>query len=456
MLTDTLWSIVFLFCIGLSLRSPYLALYTLLFADILKPQNLSYSFLAGQSVSLALTAVLLASMIINMNKLKRPKVIGVTVVLIMFMAWITYTTTIAQFQGPAWFKYDYVIKTIVVTLFIPFILDSRLKIEIVLAAIVCGVAYYILMGGIRTALGQASYTTLLVPTAIGDSEITETSTLSMIAVFTIPILIYIKNNSLFKDRIPFLKTIIYIMIICCIFTVIGTYARTGLVGLAFLFFLYLMSSKYKIQIALAAILLGVSLLLFAPADYTQRMSTLENATEESSALGRILVWRWTLDYVSERPITGGGFDSYIANAGQLNRYLESDVSVNLSPNRPKAYHNIFFEVLGEQGYVGLAMYLGLIFLCWNMNRKLKNDNQNEEYLKALAKTLNYVIMIYSLCGLFIGIAYAPWIFYFIGLSVSLQNLLTTQKSRYKRSKALQYASNSGLRSNGTKSFEPRA
>lgn len=456
MLTDTLWALVFLFCIGLSLRSPYLALYTLLFGDILKPQNLSYSFLAGQSVSLALTAVLLVSMIINMNKLKRPRVIGVTILLIMFMAWITYTTTIAQFQGPAWFKYDYAIKTIAVTLFIPFILDSRLKIELTLAAIVVGVSYYVLIGGIRTALGQASYTTLLVPTAIGDSEITETSTLSMVAVFTIPILIYLKNYSLFKNRIPYLKTILVIIIVSCIFTVIGTYARTGLVGLAFLFVLLFISSKYKIQIVLVSTLLGISLLLFAPADYTQRMSTLGNATEESSALGRILVWRWTLDYVSDRPITGGGFDSYIANAGQLNRYLEKDVAVDLSPNKPKAFHNIFFEVLGEQGYVGLAMYIGLIFSCWNMNRKLKNDTGNEEYLTALAKTINHLIMIYCLCGLFIGIAYAPWIFYFIGLSVSLQNLLTKENTRRKRFRTLKFENNSGLRSNETKTYGPRA
>ena len=65
-------------------------------------------------------------------------------------------------------------------------------------------------------------------------------------------------------------------------------------------------------------------------------------------------------------------------------------------------------------------------------------------------------MIYCLCGLFIGIAYAPWIFYFIGLSVSLQNLLTKENTRRKRFRTLKFENNSGLRSNETKTYGPRA
>lgn len=429
MISDAAWLIVFAVCVFYGLRSPSIALATVFFADILKPQNLSFGFLSGKPISLSLTLILALSIFLNIRSLKRPEKLTITVLLTFFIGWITYTTNIAEFQGPAWFKYDYVVKTIIVTLAIPFILNTRLKIELVLAMILAGIAYYVLIGGIRTALGQASYTTLLVPTAMGDSELAETSTLSMVAVFTIPFALYLRNHSIFRFYVPGLRKLMLLMVVACLFTVVGTYARTGLVGLAFLFALYFMSSKYKGRIVISTLIVGISLIALAPKDYLNRMETLENATEESSALGRILVWRWTLDYVKERPITGGGFDSYIANAGELNQYLQSDVHVSLPPNKPKAFHNIFFEVLGEHGYPGLIIYVSIIFLCLTYNRKIiKQCNENEP-VPALAKMLNYAIMIYCLCGLFIGVAYAPWLFYFAGLSAALQNLVNEKQTK---------------------------
>jgi len=437
MITDAFWLVTLTICALYGLKSPYIALYTVLFVDILKPQQLSFGFLAGKPLSLAVTLVLLISLILNIKKLQTPRIPSITFVLLCFIGWITYTTSIAQFPGPAWFKYDYVIKTIVMTLTIPFILNNRLKVEMALCAIVAGVSYYVLTGGIRTALGQGGYGMPLVSTPLGDSEIAETSTLSMVAVFTIPLLLYIRNHSLFRDQIPFLKPLTLFLVACCILTVIGTYARTGLVGLAVLLFLYFFSSQHKVILALSSVVLTIGLIAFASDAYVSRMQTLENATEESSALGRILVWRWTIDYVSERPLTGGGFDSYIANAGQLHQYLQSGVDLNLKPNQPKAFHNIFFEVLGEQGYVGLFMYILLIFRAWHLNWKLSRDCMAEPAPRAIATALHQVIIIYCVCGMFIGVAYAPWVFYFIGISSGLQNILAVpQKRSAKRGRKL--------------------
>ncbi|MFW0778334.1 MAG: putative O-glycosylation ligase, exosortase A system-associated [Rickettsiales bacterium] len=438
MISDLFWLVTLGLCALLGLGSPYIALFSVMFVDILKPQQLSYSFLSGQSLSLAMTAILFVSLVLNAKKLQVPRLTGVTILLLALIGWLTYTTTIAQFQGPAWFKYDYVIKTIIMTVTIPFILNTRLKVEMALCAIAAGVSYYVIVGGVRTALGQAGYGMPLVPTPLGDSEIVETSTLSMVAVFTIPILLYIRNHSLFRDRIPFLKHLTLFLVICCLLTVIGTYARTGLVGLACLIFLYFLSSKHKARIAVGSLVLVAGLFVVASDEYVNRMQTLENATEESSALGRILVWKWTIDYVRERPITGGGFDSYIANAGELNRYLQSDVAVSLEPNRPKAFHNIIFEVLGEQGYVGLAIYLILIFRAWNLNWRLSRNPKADPALKAMAMTLHYAIIIYCVCGMFIGVAYAPWVFYFIGISSGLQNVLLNS-TKVKQTRATRLA-----------------
>lgn len=435
MISDVLWILTISISVCFGLRSPYILLYTVIFIDILKPHNLSYGFLSTVPLSLILTLLLFFSMVVNIKKLTIPRNLGITYLIILFIAWITYTTSISEFPGPAWFKHDYVIKTITMTIAIPFIINTRLKAEIALCAIIVGVTYYVTIGGVRTALGQGGYGMPLVPTRLGDSEIVETSTLSMVAVFTIPLILYIRNFSTFRNDIPFFKYITIFLILCCLFTVVGTYARTGLVGLAVLLFLIFLSSQHKIKIAAGSLALAISIFMITSDSYISRMQTLENATEESSALGRILVWKWTIDYVNERPITGGGFDSYIANAGELYRYLPDSSNITMGDNRPKAFHNIFFEVLGEQGYVGLFIYILLIFRSWQLNFKLARDDTADPALRGMATALHHVIIIYCVCGMFIGVAYAPWIFYFIGISSGIQNIIMhPRESSVKRAR----------------------
>lgn len=421
MLSDLMWTLILCVLAMYGLKKPFVAMCVVIFVDTLKPQQLSYSFLAGQPLSLAFTAILFASIAINIKDIRVPKKAGLTFLLLFFIGWITYTTNIAQFQDNAWFKYDYVVKTIILTVFIPFVINTRAKLDAFIGVLICGIAYYVLIGGIRTALGQASYGTLLIQTPMGDSGIVETSSLSMVAVFTIPLLFYLKNHSIFKDKIPGLNLICWLLIVCCALTTIGTYARTGIVGFSVLFFIYALRSKYKFRIFSAATLLGISILLFAPESYLSRMSTISNAEEEGSALGRILVWKWTIDYVKDRPLTGGGFDSYLANKGEFSEYNQSATIV--SDDRAKAFHNIFFEVLGEQGYVGLFLYSMIIFKVLWLSLQVSRSTRNLSWQRNFANTLIVVLFIYCACGMFIGVAYSPWLFYFLGLVSSLQNTI---------------------------------
>ena len=157
------------------------------------------------------------------------------------------------------------------------------------------------------------------------------------------------------------------------------------------------------------------------------MSTITNASEEGSALGRIVVWRWTIDFAAENPIYGGGFNAYMANKGVLHLYHdEQGTSVDYQENG-KAFHNIFFEVLGEHGYVGLILYCSIILVSLLLNRRLSKNNKVDLWVQDLAKTLNLCIVIYCTCGMFIGVAFSPWIYLFMGLTVALQNVVNTEK-----------------------------
>ena len=100
------------------------------------------------------------------------------------------------------------------------------------------------------------------------------------------------------------------------------------------------------------IALGAAGLVLATSDaWKTRISTIETYDQESSAETRIGVWIWTLQFVSSRP-QGGGFMAFVTNHFQL--ASGRDIYGH-------AFHSIYFEVLGEHGWLGLAIFLGLIF-----------------------------------------------------------------------------------------------
>lgn len=429
MLSDILWSLVILTFIFAGLSRPYLLLCGVVWLDTLKPQDLSYGFLAGKPLSLIITAAFFVSLLFNFkSSIKKPTVMQPTLLLFFFMIWITVTTYMAQFQSSAWFKYDFSIKTMILASFIPFLIHKKNHLHTLIACLVIATSYYLLIGGWRTITGGGSYGQSLVQTRAGDSGITETSTLSMVAVFAIPLIYFIKNHTLFSEKISFFKPLSNLLMFSSFFTVIGTYARTGLVGLAVLFS-YVFKHSNKKGLWLMAIPLTIFLSLpFLPEDWSERMSTISSAKEEGSALGRIIVWRWTIDYAAEHPIFGGGFNSFMANKGQLQYYHdEADVDVNYQDNG-KAFHNIFFEVLGEHGYVGLVVYCWLIFSIFMLNRKMIKMTEVESWVTNLAKTINLSLLIYCVCGMFIGVAFSPWLYLFMGLTVALNNVVTHEQS----------------------------
>lgn len=419
MISDILWTFILIVFAFTGLKRPYIALSGVIFVDILKPQSLSFSFLAGKPVSFAMTLILLFSMILNFNQISKPKSLAPIFLLIVFLCWITITTFNAEFQF-AWIKFNYVFKTILFSLFIPFILNSRIKIDTFIAILVSSISFYTIALGMTTLAGGGGYGKVLFHMNTSNTGMAESSTMAMVAVLNIPLIIYLSQSSVFKHRIKYLPVTSKLLIFASLLSVVGTAARTGLVGLLAYAGLIISRTKHKFRFASALILAVAIFIPFAPQQWLNRMETITSAEKDSSAYGRIVVWKWTIDYVNSRPIFGGGFLSHMANAGQLYKYIDEDINISHTQTG-KAYHNIFFEVLGEQGYVGLFIYLSIVWYTYKNTAKLKKLNTplDAEWLTSAATAIQDALILYCICGMFIGVAYYPWVFYFFTLTISM-------------------------------------
>lgn len=394
----------------LGLVAPFVSGLGYLWVDLVRPQEVSYSILKSIPVSLIMFMCTM-SLYVLLDRKEIPRLNGGMLLLLMFGIWISITTLWAEMQVDAIRKWDWAVKGVGFGFFLPFLFRSRVQIESVLAVINFSAAtLYISYGGV-TILTGGGYGNL----TRANHGIAESSTLSMICILLIPINMYFYKHSLiFKDNV-ITKCLFIGLILLCTATMIGTFARTGLISgfvLVCLLFLQLKSKRFLYLILVSVAVGGVYTL--APEAWFSRMNTMGGGTEEldSSALGRLAIWAWTLDYVAQHPF-GGGFDIYRLSSGEYFGIVLHG----------KAFHSAYFEVLGEHGYVGIVIYGMIYFWVLATLRRIRSSVKGQkkyEWLYALSNYMTMCFLIYAAGSSFIGIAFQPVFYYFVGLTVCLK------------------------------------
>ena len=125
MISDLFMLTIMLGMMVFSFTRPHIALALAVWVNIVNPQNLSFSFLAGKPLSLVTSAFFFCILIINLKKVRVPKSPLYHVLMLGFMVWVTIATYQAEYQNVAWIKYDFTIKTLIFAYFIPFVLTKR-------------------------------------------------------------------------------------------------------------------------------------------------------------------------------------------------------------------------------------------------------------------------------------------------------------------------------------------
>lgn len=403
------FSTLLVLALVLGIAVPVVAASGYIWVDLATPQRQVFPFLRGLPLS-SFFAILAMGAYLIADRRDPPRRIGMLVLLFLFAAWITFTTVTAVFPAIAWEKWDWAVKSVIFAIIIPFIFRTPLRIELFLLVMSFSVSYHYLSGGVTALLGKG-YGNL----TVGNSGLQESSTLATVCVMLIPVNIFLMRNSVIIRQARIRYIIFSTLIVFQVLTVIGTFARTGLVALAVLFLTQLRfwpAARWR-MVAAAAILAGALAPVMSDA-WTHRMSTINTFEEDSSAMSRIAVWKWTIGYVQDNPM-GGGFGAYRLNSIEL-------ISGKIQKSR--AFHNMYIEVLGEHGYPGLIMFAALFMLSFRKLRKVRNAaarNPDHKFFVELSTTLTSSLIIYMAGAIFIGVAFQPFTYYLIGLTVALEN-----------------------------------
>jgi probable O-glycosylation ligase (exosortase A-associated) len=418
---------------ALGFRRPFLFVLCYVYIDIVSPQRLTYLLLNSVPISLIAAVFVVGGWIIGDDK-KDVRVAPRQFLILIFLAYCGFTTLHADFPVEAADKWAWVWKALAFAAFLPLTLRTRLRIEALLTFMILSAAAIIIVGGIKTIGGGGGYGELnLIVTS--NSGLYEGSTISTVAIAIIPAILWVSNYGTIFKRDWKVKGFCYALTFSCLLIPVGTSARTGLMCIGLLGALMLRDSKHKMVFVT---LIGVASLVaipFLPKTFTERMGTIQTYKADESASTRVAVWAWTREYVAAHPF-GGGFEMYrqdeVRYDLQTLDQFGNPTGTRLATDRARAYHSSYFEMLGEQGYVGLAMWLLIgiigIFRMEVLRYRYRDAGPELKWVPPLAAALENGHLIYLLGSCFISIGFQPFIFMLIGMQIGLDTYLARLRS----------------------------
>ncbi len=418
-----------------ALKRPFLFTLVYAYVDIVAPQRLSYFLLNSIPLSMILFGFALLGFLIKDNK-QNVRVSPRWGALILLLIYCAYTTSVAEEAVAAQEKWAWVWKALFFASFLPLLLFNRLRIEALALTMVLCASALVVTGGIKTMVGGGGYGVLVLLVDI-NSGLYESSIISCVAIAIIPLILWLANHgTIFKPdwRVKLYATA---LTFSCLLIPIGTQARTGLVCIVVLGVMLLRHTKRRFLYVLGVGVIGLATIPFLPSSFTDRMGTIKKYDADESASTRLAVWGWTWEYVKQNPM-GGGFEIYLKNKirykipNKPGEPQAEEAETRDVADSGRAFHSSYFEMLGEQGFFGLFLWLfihvgGVIRMEMLQHIYKKRNRPDEAWVGPMAIALQQAQVIYLVGSLFVGIAFQPFVYMLIAMQIGLDTYLARRR-----------------------------
>lgn len=209
---------------------------------------------------------------------------------------------------------------------------------------------------------------------------------------------------------------------------VATQSRGGTLGLfAVLGFMLLRSSR-KLMAMFGILVASAIMLIYAPPQYFERLSTISAYQTDGSAQGRIEAWKSSLRMAADHPLIGVGAGHFAVANGTTYRSRRA-----AEENWPwLTAHSSYFLVLGELGLPGLITLLALLYGNISRNQKLRRRILEVPGRVSLtrvqnARSLNNMtasMLGFATAGAFLSAAYYPHVFVLTALLVSARSIFS--------------------------------
>ena len=404
---DVLITLIVLGSLPFIFKRPFIGILMWVWISVMNPHRLSWGFAFDFPFAAIIAGVTFISLALTKEPRKLPMT-PIVITLIGFTLWMCLTTIFAMWPSESVVMLNRVSKTMLMTLVTIMLIKTAYQVKWLVWTLAASIGFYGVKGGIFTvATGASSIVWGPTGTYIeGNNEV------ALAFITIIPIIYYIYMQATNK----WLRMAMIASCMFCAFAALGSYSRGALLGIAaMLFFLWLKSPK-KAVVGIVMVCMIPVAIAFMPDKWGDRMETINTYEEDASAMGRINAWHMAFNLAKDRPL-GGGFEIY------------NSVTFGLYAPVPELYlaaHSIYFQALGEHGFIGLFIYLLLGGLTWRKATwivKMTKNRPDYKWAGNLALMIQVSMVGFATGGAFLSLLYYDVPYYLIAVIVSVGSIV---------------------------------
>jgi probable O-glycosylation ligase (exosortase A-associated) len=380
---------------------PWIGVLTFAWLSLMTPHRFAWGFAYDFPFAAIVATATLIGLVITKDEV-RFESSAIVWLLILLPAWTCVTYLFALEQVAATARLSEVLKVFLFVLVSAMVLRTRKHIHWMLWVIVISVGYFGAKGGAFTLLTGGLHRVYGPP---GDSFLSDNNAISVALIMVIPLMYYLREESGSK----WIRHGLLVAMVLSGIAVLGTYSRGGLLAVSAMLMFLWFKSRRKALFALLVIPLVPLAITAMPERWFDRMNTISAYEEDASAMGRINAWKTAINIANDRPLVGGGFELY--SGATFAKYAPDPEDVH-------AAHSVYFQMLGEHGYVGLLIFLALGAAAWSTARRtiaLARAKPEHAWAGNLARAFQVSLVGYAVGGMFVNIGYWDLMYYEIVL-----------------------------------------
>ncbi|MGI4798819.1 MAG: putative O-glycosylation ligase, exosortase A system-associated [Janthinobacterium lividum] len=398
---DLIYHAAWLFILPLTLASAHLGVSIWIWVALLPPNELLYGRLG---IVLPFNKLVAASAFFALitSQTKKDFYADKLIILVgMYGIIVTLSYMLCPYDSAfSDLQYDKLWKELVLFILITGVMFSRHRLHQTALVISLAFGFVMVKEGIIFLLTAGGHKIEAIGT-VGDNN-----GVAMALLMVIPLLLYCAKYT--AER--WVRLGMYATAALGTVTVIATYSRGGFIGLLVLCLMLLKGSKYKVRAIIAVGVVAMIVYSLLPSDYLTRVSTISEATSDDSFAIRLLAWKINYLMALDHPFLGNGLYASLNWQNWSSHLGEATTWLFPSPLVLKTFvaHSIYFQVLGDTGFVGLFLFLAILVTAMvktiQTQRVVRND-PSLEWAGDLARATQISLAVYCVSGGALSLVY---------------------------------------------------
>jgi len=407
-LRDLAVTAVIFWLLPFCLARPWIGILTWSWLGYMNPHRLTWSFAYSMPFGMMVMGATVIGLPFSRDVKAPPRALEVYLLTALW-GWCLLTTIFAYYPADAWGQFSKVSKILFGTYLSLMLLQEERKVRALIWVIAMSIGFYGFKGGIWAFMTGGQNQVLGPP----DSFISGNTEIGLALNMAIPLLFYLRR----QETRQWLRRLLLAMALLSMVATLITHSRGALLGLLVILPLLFLKSRAKLlllPLLIVAGLVGPSLM---PSNWTEKMETIEGYEQDISANQRLNSWWVAYQLAKDSPILGGGFRTFSLEIYQT--YLPGYIYGSQQHDA----HSIYFQVLAEHGFVGLALFLGLMvstFVSLRYIVHVTRDRADQQWINDCAKMVEISLAAYAVSGAFLSMSYFDLFYHLVVITVLLK------------------------------------